>query len=151
MDQFANPDMSKRARNPRLMFYNLKTVVDMVPLNDYDVILYARVDMVCTDDIDLSVAKGLDNVVFIPSGYDWGGTNDQMAFGTPSAMFTYSRLYDSFADCIFREGSPGGVDTDVNSNVNPEKTLSTHLENVPLDVRRFELQYHLHPKRCDRE
>lgn len=119
------------------MFYNLKEAVDMVPLSDYDIILYARADMMTTADIDLSVAKDLDNVVFIPSERDYGGTNDQLAFGTPQAMFKYSRIYELIPEYV-----NSGKYTS-----NAETALRNHLENVGLDVRRFELDYHLNPKR----
>jgi hypothetical protein len=125
--------------NASAMFYNWKEAVDLVPQDEYDVILYARADMVTTDDIDLSVAKDLDNVVFIPSGFDYGGTNDQLAFGAPSAMLKYSRLYDFIPEYI-----SNGICTH-----NAETTLYNHLRSVGLDVQRFNLAYHLHPQRYD--
>lgn len=139
--QITIPDAPIHEQTPRLMFYNWREAVDLVPRDEYDVILYARTDMVCTDDIDLSVAKGLDNTVFIPSGSDWGGTNDQMAFGTPEAMFKYSRLYDCIDDCI----SQGVFKT--TPYLHPETTLSAYLRHSGMDVQRFELAYHLHPDR----
>ncbi|AGE59679.1 hypothetical protein ATCVTN60342_193R [Acanthocystis turfacea Chlorella virus TN603.4.2] len=121
------------------MFYNLKEAVDMVPLGDYDVILYARADMMTTDDIDLSVAKDLDNVVFIPNGFDYSGINDQLAFGSPLSMFKYSRLYDLIPEYV----------TSGKYTFNAETTLRNHIECVGLEVRRFDLQYYLHPRRYD--
>jgi FkbM family methyltransferase len=128
-------------RNRLLMFYNLKSVVDMVPLGDYDVILYARADIVCSEDIDLSLAvheQDRDNVVFIPSNNDHGGVNDQMAFGTPTAMFKYSRVFDNLGEC---------KRSDDLADVHPESTLKAHLDSSGLRVRRFDLNYSLNPGR----
>ena len=130
----------KQDKNAMSMFYNLKLAVDLVPLDDYDIILYARADIVCTQDIDLSVAQQYsDNVVFIPSKYDWTGINDQMAFGTPAAMFQYSRIFDNIDEYIIR-----GV---LVPSARPEKMLQVHLEASELIVKRFGLEYELNPRR----
>ena len=132
----------KQDANAMSMFYNLKIAVDLVPLDDYDIILYARADTVCTQDIDLSVAQQYsDNVVFIPSKYDWTGINDQMAFGTPAAMFQYSRIFDNIDEYIIR-----GV---LVPSARPEKMLQVHLEASELIVKRFGLEYELNPRRKD--
>ena len=139
MDIDANQDA-----NAMSMFYNLKLAVDLVPLDDYDIILYARADIVCTQDIDLSAAvqhPNNNNVVFIPSNYDWLGINDQMAFGTPRAMFKYSRVFDNIGEYITRGTLIPGD--------RPEKILKVHLESSGLIVERFELEYGLNPRRKD--
>ncbi len=130
----------KQDKNAMSMFYNLKLAVDLIPLDDYDIILYARADIVCTQDIDLSVTQQYsDNVVFIPSKYDWTGINDQMAFGTPAAMFKYSRVFDNIDEYNTRGNlSPGA---------RPEKMLQVHLEASELIVKRFGLEYELNPRR----
>ena len=132
-------------RNRMSMFYNLKTAVDLVPLCDYDVILYARTDMVCTEEIDLSVAMqdDRDNVVFIPRDSDYGGVNDQLAFGTSTAMFKYSRVFDNIEKYI----SMGVVTNDVH----PETTLKAHIKDVGLKVERFDFNYSINPKRHEYE
>lgn len=134
-------------RNRVSMFYNLKSAVDLVPQGGYDVILYARSDIMCTEDIDLSAAvkhQDRDNVVFIPNGFDWrGGINDQMAFGTPTAMFKYSRVYDNIETYI----NYGFIEGDVH----PETTLNIHIINTGLGVERFDLNYSLNPKRWEYE
>ena len=130
--------------NSMSMFYNLKLAVDLVPSGDYDIILYARADIVCTQDIDLSVAAqhpDSDNVVFIPSNYDYHGINDQMAFGTPTAMVKYSRVFDKIEDYVKRERILVGN--------RPEKILKVHLAESGLIAERFELEYFLNPYRKD--
>jgi hypothetical protein len=127
------------------MFYNLQSAVDLVPLDDYDIILYSRTDILCTQGIDLNVAvqhPNSDNVVFIPNNYDYLGINDQMAFGTPTAMFKYSRVFDTIDEYMTR----GNLD----KKSRPEKILQVHLEASRLIVERFELEYELNPKRKDR-
>jgi hypothetical protein len=141
-EQYSNINI----RNRQSMFYNLKLAVDLVPLDDYDVILYARADIVCTEDIDLSASAqrhDKDNVVFIPSGYDYEGVNDQMAFGTPAAMFKYSRVYDNIEEYL-KYGF-------INEDVHPETTLNVHIVDTGLKVQRFDLNYSLNPKRWEYE
>ena len=128
------------------MFYNLKSAVDLISLDDYDVVLYARADTVCAQDIDMSVAAhhpNRDNVVFIPTGFDYGGLNDQMAFGAPKAMFKYSRVFDNIDEYV-RRGKIG-------SDVHPETTLKAHVDAVGLMVERFDLNYCLNSKRYEYE
>lgn len=129
-------------RNRLSMFYNLKSAVDLVPLGDYDIILYARADIVCSQDIDLSVAIDRNNTVFIPNGNDSFGVNDQLAFGTPETMFKYSRVFDN-VDKYNR--------ADHLAAVHPERTLKAHIDAVGLSVERFDLNYSLNPKRYDYE
>jgi hypothetical protein len=83
-----------------------------------------------------------DNVVFIPNNYDYLGINDQMAFGTPAAMFKYSRVFDTIDEYMTR----GNLD----KKSRPEKILKVHLEAAGLVVQRFGLEYKLNPKRKDR-
>lgn len=133
-------------RNRVSMFFNLKSVVDLVPLGDYDVILYARTDMTCTEEIDLSAAMhhpDRDNVVFIPRGFDHGGVNDQLAFGTSAAMFKYSRVFDNIEKYINT-----GV---ITSDVHPETTLKAHIQDVGLKVERTDFNYSINPKRHEYE
>jgi len=127
------------------MFYNLKMAVELVSLDNYDIILYARTDIVCAQDIDLTMAvqhPNRDNVVFIPSNYDYLGINDQMAFGTPTAMFEYSRVYDKINEYMTRDN--------IDKSCRPEKVLKVHLEAARLVVERFGFEYELNPDRKDK-
>ena len=133
-------------RNRMSMFYNLQSAVDLIPLDDYDIVLYSRADIVCSQDLDLSIAMhhpDRDNVVFIPSGFDYGGVNDQMAFGTSIAMFKYSRVFDNIDDYIKK--------LYIKVDVHPETTLETHINASELRAERFDLNYSLNPKRYDYE
>jgi hypothetical protein len=132
-------------RNRISMFYNLKLGVDMIPLHHYDVVLYARTDLVYTGELDLAMAvrNNNTNVVFIPEGWDWHGVNDKMAFGTPTAMFKYSRVYDNIDSYLHSCYIPG--------DIHPETTLKFHLDIVGLEIQRFELGHELNPNRHDYE
>ena len=134
-------------RNRVSMFYNLKSAVDLVPRGDYDIILYARSDMMCAEDIDLSAAvkhQDRDNVDFIPNGENHcGGINDQLAFGTPTAMFKYSRIGDNIETYIAH-----GI---IDDSVHPETALRAHICCIGLGVQRFDLNYSLNPNRHDYE
>jgi len=135
-------DPTEYHRNTISMFLNMKTVVDLVPADTYDIIWYARADTVSSDRIDLSVAlkhPNNDKAVFIPMGFDWGGVNDQMAFGIPSAMIKYSRTFENIDQYI--------KDGEVRNNVHPETTLKAHLNISGMEIVRFDFNYSLNPNR----
>ena len=119
------------------MFYNLKRGVGLIPDDEYDIILYARTDLVYHQTIEL--ALGSDNDIYVPTGSDWGGLNDQMCYGASRAMKLYASLYDNLG--IYAEK--------IAQSVNPETWLKHHVDFVGLTVNRFDLEYSLNDKRRD--
>ena len=117
------------------MFYNLKKGIDLIPDDEYDIIMYARTDLVYQQQIDL--ALGSDNDIYVPEGSDWGGLNDQMCYGAPRAMKLYASLYDNLD--IYAPYIYGGH--------NPETWLKRHVDSIGLSVNRFDLKYSLNDRR----
>ena len=130
------PDVLKgESMHKMSMFYNIKKGVGLIPDDEYDIIMYARTDMIYQQPIELSL--GSDNDIYIPSEWDWGGINDQMCYGAPRAMKLYASLYDNLD--IYERDIYGGR--------NPEWWLKCHVEHVGLSVNRFDLKYYLNAKR----
>ena len=82
-----------------------------------EMIVISRSDLMFTGKIDFSIVT--PNIVYIPEGQDYGGFNDQFAFGDYSAMQWYTRLYD-FIDEYWEAGC----------KFHPETLLAYHLRNT---------------------
>ena len=134
------PDEIEIASGPNQlsMFYNLMKGVDLVPANEYDIIMYARTDMLYEQNIEFTISG--DNDIYIPSGHDYTGINDQLCFGSPVAMKTYASLYENIATYV------SALKNDEN-DVRPEECLEHHIETFGLTVHRFDLEYDLNPDR----
>jgi hypothetical protein len=117
------------------MFYNLKKGVDFISEDEYDIVIYARTDLRYYEKLILAV--GGENDIYIPEGSDWGGTNDQLSYGSPRAMKTYASLYDNIHK----------YSQDIMEGTNPESWMKHHIKNVGLTVHRFDLKYDLNPRR----
>lgn len=74
----------------------------------------------------------LDDTVYIPEGADWGGVNDQVAYGTPESM----RKYCNCVNKILEYCANGVI-------FHPETLLQHHLIQSHLRVQRFSYIYKL--------
>ena len=135
----------KRARfepngmsHTRSMYYNQGCAFDLMYGRQYDVVVYARADMVPAETLDLGPAFNPESrgSVFIPSGCDYiSGLNDQLAFGGCEEMSRYCSLYaniDTYASIV---------------GEHPETLLKHHLTRTGLTVHRFPFSYSLNPAR----
>jgi hypothetical protein len=95
-------------RNRKLAFDSIATG---------SIIAIARTDTKFTDRIDFSIVT--PGIVYIPEGQDYGGLNDQFAFGDYGAMKYYSELYD-YIDSYWEAGC----------RFHPETLLAYHLRNT---------------------
>lgn len=130
------PDILKTESMHKLsMFYNLKKGVDLIPDDEYDIIMYARTDLIYQQPLVLTL--GSDNEIYVPDVWDWGGLNDQMCYGAPRAMKLYASLYDNLD--IYAPHIDRGR--------NPESWLKHHVDTVGLSVNRFYLKYSLNDRR----
>ena len=64
----------------------------LVP-TDYDVYVRSRGDVILNGKIDFHKYSYPHNRIYIPQSIDWGGVNDQFAFGGYRAMKVYYSLY----------------------------------------------------------
>jgi hypothetical protein len=74
----------------------------------------------------------IENTVFVPNGWDWGGLNDQLAFGDIFSMETYMSLYDEIWELMKEQPRFG-----------PETILLGYLIKKNIHIHRFNFQYKL--------
>lgn len=74
-----------------------------------------------------------ENTIYIPDGSDWGGINDQIAFGDFSSMQKYS-------DCVLQFQDLGQSIR----RYHPESILKAYLKKSNLSIQRFKFDYTLH-------
>lgn len=123
------------ACNMSSMFYNNMMAFEMVDAYQrehgfaYDVIIKFRVEIVSSDFmwIDPGLAP---NTLYVPEGHDYGGINDQIAYGDAQAMRVYSGVYASMGEYL-EQGVP----------FHPETLLHHHLTVRGASVRRFPFDY----------
>ena len=117
--------------NSVCMFYNRKRAFDLIK-NLPDIVVSARFDIYIKEYIfhPLSCHRIEDNTIYIPSGQDWGGLNDQFAYGNYESMSKYCNLYKY-------------IDSLELHDFHPETLLKKYIEKVGLNVVRTKKVYEL--------
>lgn len=98
----------------------------------YDIIMYLRADLKFYEKFNFENPK--DNNIYIPLEWDWGGINDQIAYGNQNVMKIYSNL---IFNCIILLSNKLAI-------VHPETLTLANLIYNGLTINRFKLQYHVH-------
>lgn len=131
------------AQKYRIMYYSifksneLKTQYEIEKRFKYDYVIRCRPDLFFVESLTLSHLAGLtDSSVLIPRGMDNGGINDQFAVGTSVGMDKYCSLH------MYLESFSGGIYSK-SQNSNAEYFLKTHIQNVSLEIQRFNILYNL--------
>lgn len=101
----------------------------------YDIVLYARADIVTNERLSLEMQS---NVVSVPLDNDYGGLNDQLAYGDFASMKHYTELYN-FIDSYCH---------DRRVTFHPEILVDYHMKAGQVNVRRFSWKYALS---CNRQ
>jgi glycerophosphoryl diester phosphodiesterase len=117
--------------NAYSMFYHNFKAFEMIEASGlhFDVVIKSRFDMVSKDKL---LPSPLDsNTVYIPNCNDWGGINDQVAYGDMESMKKYCDVVNNIIPLC-------------NSGVNfhPETLLHEHLTQC-LGIKRFDFKYEL--------
>ncbi len=102
---------------------------------EYDLIISHRLDLAFEEKIDLNkfYDKIKEDFLFIPSGNDYGGINDQFAFGNIDVMFIYMNCYNGLKELFEKK-----------INIHPETLLNEYLKNNELtNIERFEVKNNL--------
>lgn len=99
----------------------------------FDVVVKYRSDIASTSRLPLEMNAGYEkNTIYIPRDYDFGGINDQIAYGSPEAM----RKYCACVDNIVTICSRGVI-------FHPETLLANHLKTNFAVIQRFNFDYKL--------
>jgi hypothetical protein len=117
------------------MFYNQKRCLDMIIQSaiPFDIVFKWRTEIYFDDHIKLKindVANIKENTVYIPNCYDWGGLNDQIAYGNLNTMKLYSDLYNNLV-------------TYNTVRCHPETLLKHHVNTSNINIERFDFGYYL--------
>lgn len=96
----------------------------------FDVVLKYRTDI--DNETSLMFDELAEGTVYIPYGYDFGGINDNIAYGDVDSMRIYVRCVDNIAS-LCEEGVI----------FHPETLLQAHLQRIGLKVERFNFTYKL--------
>ena len=112
--------------------YNLLEKYIQKTNSNYNIILYLRVDVNITNKFNFEYPK--DNTIYIPTPcYDFGGINDQIAYGNLYVMKLYSHI---LYNCKFI------LEKNL-SDVHPERLTLVNLMLYNLNIQRFDLKYSL--------
>jgi hypothetical protein len=117
------------------MFYNQKRCLDMIIQSaiSFDIVFKWRTEIYFDDNIKLKIndiANIRENTIYIPNCNDWGGLNDQIAYGNLNTMKLYSDLYNHL--------------TTYNTvRCHPETLLKYHVTTNKINIERFDFGYYL--------
>jgi hypothetical protein len=116
------------------MFYHNKKCMDMTNASNihFDVVVKYRGDIHNNNNSEFLIEMPHENTVYIPEGADWGGINDQIAYGNKETMTKYSECVTKMIDYC-KSGT----------NYHPETLLQRHIRDMHLVIKRFNYSYFL--------
>jgi len=118
------------------MFYNNYMCMELINKYEkknkhkFDIVIKYRADIYGKKNIEIGDVD--ENTIYIPFGYDYGGLNDQIAYGNVESMTKYGECYLNFLGY--------GI---LNNDFHPEGLLSRHIKTKLLNIKRFEYEYRL--------
>jgi hypothetical protein len=120
-------------RNVYSMFYHNKKCMDMINASNmhFDVVVKYRGDIHDVNS-EFIIEMPNENTIYIPQGADWGGINDQIAYGNKESMTKYSECVNKMIDYCKS-----------NTRYHPETLLLRHIQEMNLFVKRFNYHYFL--------
>jgi hypothetical protein len=111
----------------------------------YDVVLYFRADAHLRAPLWPHLAAAArereDDAVWVPDDFDWGGINDQCAWGAPAAMARYAAAYERITARM--RAAMAASPARAPPLPNPELELAQHLQAAGLRLHRVRLPYQL--------
>lgn len=117
------------------MFYKieqcnkLKSAVENDRNFKYDCVVRLRSDLILCSSFNITPNSNMDRI-YIPNGFDYGGINDQIAYGSSELMNKYSSIYSNIPHLLSQGES-----------FNPEKLLNRHLITNKVPVERCNINY----------
>lgn len=98
----------------------------------FDIVIKYRMDINNFNDNIIEIENPITNTCYIPEGQDWGGINDQIAYGDFESMYKYCNVVNNIVNLC-----QSGV------KFHPETLLLHHLEKEKLNIKRFKFNYTL--------
>lgn len=97
----------------------------------YDYVVSVRIDLFFTSKFVFEEQSAPINTIYIPEGNDYGGINDQVAYGSVDAMKKYSYIFDNLIELLERKLSV----------VHPESLHKANILYNDIIVKRTPLDY----------
>ena len=112
-------------------FINKQRVFELLEKHNetYDIVVSLRIDIVFKNKFDFS--NIVENTIYIPDNYDWGGINDQVAYGNMEVMKKYNYI---FKNIIYLLDNKLSI-------VHPETLTLANIIFNKLKINRFKLSY----------
>lgn len=95
----------------------------------YDIVIRSRPDILFNSPLNIT-SNVNEGIVYLPRYGNFGGLNDQLAYGSSATMDKYSSLYYEF-DKYVREGI----------KINPEIYLNHHIRKQNIQILRDDVSY----------
>jgi hypothetical protein len=136
VDFGAFPNVETNVHNMTCHFINKMRVFQLLERHIqtsgtvYDSIISTRLDIIYTSPIPFCIEE--KETIGIPEGNDYGGVNDQIAFGTLETMRVYMNIFTS-AEAILK---------DKKCRAHPETLNMVLLRNNRIYIDRFPLEYY---------
>ncbi len=141
-------DLSKYTKKPETNVYNmirhfinkkrvfnlLENYINQEKIN-YDIIISLRIDLHFNSKFEFNKIE--ENTIYIPKCYDYGGINDQLAYGDFDAMKKYMNIFDNIIELLNTN----------KSIVHPETLTLANINYMSLKVSRFCCNYFI-DKEC---
>lgn len=116
------------------MWINMFVGFNLIP-DRYDVIVRCRTDLKFNGKLDFSQFTYDKNTVYIPKGADFGGINDQFAFGSHAAMKKYFSVLLNHGS-LWHDGVLFHSESMLLANLNYENVNIIRLEHPQHDIQR---------------
>lgn len=134
-----NKATETKIENCSSMFYHNKKAFELIKNSKkaYDVVLKYRADIDLSPSLKFLTFKETTNIieqntVYIPKGNDFGGVNDQIAYGDLDSMEKYCKTFDNILK-ICADGH----------RFHPETLLFRNLERERVTIARFNFNWTL--------
>lgn len=126
-----------KLENCSSMFYHNQKAFELIKNSKkhYDIIVKYRADINNNSNFLTFKECGREieeNTVYIPKGNDYGGVNDQIAYGSMSSMEKYCKTFDNILK-ICADGH----------RFHPETLLFRNLEREKVTIARFDYSWNL--------
>jgi hypothetical protein len=120
-----------------MFFHNMKCfqLIDNYQKNHnitFDIVVKYRADIKSTEPLQFPLQIKA-NTIYIPNSADYGGINDQIAYGNFNSMKEYSNCCLQFYELAKKI-----------NRFHPESLLLAHLKQSKLDIERIKFKYKLH-------
>lgn len=135
--QKLNISVDGNLANMYSMFYHNYKCIELIKAYEdkhkikFDVIVKFRADIKSNYFLDLE-SPLLENTVYIPNKFDWGGINDQVGYGNRESMIKYSECFLKFVDVGY-----------IVKRFHPETILKGYLNYIKMNIKRITYEYHL--------